>query len=232
MPYYYYRINKNDVKHSSVGSSHTFFLIAFFFIILYESRHGNWTDSFRQPHRVTSLRIWTRGWKWFTRLSTNRARTSRINYTDRLISSRNSLDRVGRGTGCCTVVVTRGDRTAGRISGAFARGRFRLAGSGTHRRERTLALSPSLSLASGWSTPIALTRCITGSARYRTALIRRTHTQPMTHTNTRGTHTYTGHVRELSAVLLVRPSCHVCFADRRKDRTRRSAGPFMRESRD
>lgn len=150
---------------------------------------GNWTDSFRQPHRVTGLRMWTRGWKWFTRLSTNRARTSRINYTDRLISSRNSLGRVGRGIGCCTVVVTRGDRTAGRISGAFARGRFRLAGSGTHRRERTLALSPSLSLASGCSTPIALTRCITGSARYRTALIRRTHTQPMTHTNTRGTHT-------------------------------------------
>lgn len=35
----------------------------------------------------------------------------------------------------------------GRISGAFARGRFRLAGSGTHRRERTLAFSLSLSLA-------------------------------------------------------------------------------------
>lgn len=49
------------------------------------------------------------------------ARTSRINYTGGLISSRCSLGRAGRSGGCCTVAVIRGDRTAGRISGTFAR---------------------------------------------------------------------------------------------------------------
>lgn len=158
-------------------------------------------------------------------MPTNRARTSRINYTDRLISSRNSLGRVGRGTGCCTVAVTRGDRTAGRISGAFARGRFRLAGSGTHRRERTLAFSLSLSHASDWSTPIALTRWITGSARYRTALIRRTHTQLMTHTNTRDTHTYTDTYENYSLSSCVRPNTSVF---RIVEGTRRLADPFAK----
>lgn len=45
------------------------------------------------------------------------ARTSRINYTVGLISSR----RIVVAVDACTVAVTRDDRTAGRISGMFAR---------------------------------------------------------------------------------------------------------------
>lgn len=59
--------------------------------------HGDpLADSFLQPQRITDLwaRAWTRGWKRFVSSPTNQACTSRINYTDGLISSRNSLDRV------------------------------------------------------------------------------------------------------------------------------------------